>query len=71
MKRSDFIYGEVDGDGACFFHSIAWVLTMERPNQVKKNETLVQTEKRREKLAKQMYKIEPRIVNLTGMVLIR
>lgn len=54
MKRNDFIYGEVDGDGACFFHSIAWVLTMERPNQVKKNETLAQTEKRREKLAKQL-----------------
>lgn len=54
MKRSDFIYGEVAGDGACFFHSIAWILTMERPNQVKKNETLAQTEKRREKLAKQL-----------------
>tara|TARA_B100001287_G_C22570806_1_gene476137 strand:+ start:24 stop:785 length:762 start_codon:yes stop_codon:yes gene_type:complete len=54
MKRSDFIYGEVSGDGACFFHSIAWVLTMEGPNQVKKNETLTQTKKRREKLAKKL-----------------
>ena len=54
MKRSDFIYGEVDGDGACFFHSVAWVLTMERPSQVKKNETLKQTEYRRKKLARNL-----------------
>jgi len=29
MKKSDFIYSSVPGDGACFFHSIAYILTME------------------------------------------
>jgi len=32
MKKSDFIYSSVLGDGACFFHSIAYILTMEEHN---------------------------------------
>lgn len=56
MKLTDFIYGSVPGDGACFFHSIAHILIMEGPSQVKKNETLKQTNKRREKLAKKLRK---------------
>ena len=32
MKKSDFIYSSVPGDGACFFHSIAYILTMEDHN---------------------------------------
>ena len=54
MKKSDFIYSSVPGDGACFFHSIAFILTIEGPNQVKKNETLAQTDKRRDKLARKL-----------------
>jgi hypothetical protein len=30
MKKEDFIYGGVLGDGACFFHSIAYIQLMEK-----------------------------------------
>ena len=54
MKLSDFIYGSVPGDGACFFHGVAHILIMEGPSLVKKNETLNETNKRRDKFAKKL-----------------
>tara|TARA_Y100000817_G_scaffold244591_1_gene196544 strand:- start:3155 stop:3835 length:681 start_codon:yes stop_codon:yes gene_type:complete len=54
MKRSDFNYGSVPGDGACFFHSVALILILEDQKKIKRNENSQETNKKRNKLAKKI-----------------
>ena len=55
MKYEDFIHMSVPGDGACFFHSLAQILTLEG-DPIPSNQTMKQTEKNRNTLAKKLRK---------------
>ena len=55
MKYEDFIHMSVPGDGACFFHSLAQILTLEG-DPIPSKQTMKQTEKNRNTLAKKLRK---------------
>ena len=55
MKYEDFIHMSVAGDGACFFHSLAAIISLEGKS-IPLNQTMKQTETKRNTLAKKLRK---------------
>ena len=55
MKYNDFIHMSVPGDGSCFFHSIAQILTLEG-DPIPLNQTMKQTKKNRITLSNKLRK---------------